>query len=134
MDGRTRDRLESLRRTWGERSLEDVVVRLLDGPPASARALYLARKAEVDAICRKHRVRRLVAFGSRARGDARPDSDLDLAVLLPPKADLFDLVNLKEELEGALGLATNLVTFESLRGPIKRAIEREGVELVHRAR
>lgn len=34
----------------------------------------------------RHGVRKLVAFGSRARGDARPDSDLDLAAAFPKRA------------------------------------------------
>jgi len=40
-----------------------------------------------------NRVGRVVLFGSRARGDARPDSDCDVAVLLKDLADRWDEVD-----------------------------------------
>ena len=39
------------------------------------------------------RVERVVLFGSRARGDARPDSDYDVAVFLNDLADRWDEVD-----------------------------------------
>ena len=44
--------------------------------------------AELEAVTAalaavEHRTKRLVLFGSRARGDARPDSDVDLLVVMP---------------------------------------------------
>jgi predicted nucleotidyltransferase len=39
------------------------------------------------------RVERVVLFGSRARGDARPDSDYDVAVFLKDLADRWDEVD-----------------------------------------
>jgi uncharacterized protein len=40
-----------------------------------------------------NRVERVVLFGSRARGDARPDSDYDVAVFLKDLADRWDEVD-----------------------------------------
>lgn len=37
----------------------------------------------VDRIVREFKPERIVLFGSLARGEARPDSDLDLLVVLP---------------------------------------------------
>lgn len=44
-------------------------------------------------------------FGSVARGDAGPDSDVDLAIAFVPdaKPSAFDLVHIKDDLEAALG-------------------------------
>jgi uncharacterized protein len=39
-------------------------------------------------------VSKLSIFGSRARGDARPDSDLDVLVEVDPQATTFSLLNL----------------------------------------
>lgn len=52
-------------------------------------------------------------FGSRVKGVAGPDSDLDLLVDLAPGRDL-DLIEMKQELEAATGLSVGLVTGKSL--------------------
>ncbi|MEO5735710.1 MAG: nucleotidyltransferase domain-containing protein [Rubrivivax sp.] len=39
---------------------------------------------EIERICRKHGIRRLSLFGSRLKGQERPDSDLDLLVEFEP--------------------------------------------------
>ncbi|MCB2218454.1 MAG: nucleotidyltransferase domain-containing protein [Desulfobulbaceae bacterium] len=49
-------------------------------------------------------------FGSRAKGIAAPDSDLDLLVDLASGRDLFDLLEMKPELEAATGLRVDPVT------------------------
>lgn len=54
---------------------------------------------ELRRILKKHGVVSASVFGSRARGDARPDSDLDLLVTLAPERSLFDLGGLQFELE-----------------------------------
>lgn len=130
LDAATRDRLLALKATWGERSLEAVIERLLRGAPVGAKALYDAHRAQVDAVLRRHRVKKLVAFGSRARGDARPDSDLDLVATLPPGSTLLDVVRLKDDLEAAFGLEVNLVTPRGMGARLKRHVEEDGVALV----
>src|SRR3990172_2957020 len=60
-------------------------------------------------------VRRLALFGSVARGEARPDSDVDLLVQFSPGAKSFDrFLALSELLETLLGRRVELVTTESL--------------------
>ena len=49
-------------------------------------------RAAVDRVY-GNRVERVVLFGSRARGDARPDSDCDVAVFLKDLADRWDEVD-----------------------------------------
>lgn len=48
----------------------------------------------LEELCRRHRVRELSVFGSAARGEMRPDSDIDLLVEFLPdaEADLIDLL------------------------------------------
>ena len=51
-------------------------------PPAVARGLDAAALRQgLERLVADPEVRAVVAFGSRARGDGRPDSDLDLAVI-----------------------------------------------------
>lgn len=64
----------------------------------------------LDALCRQHRISRLELFGSRARGDARPDSDVDLLVTFEegytPGLEYFGLA---DELEVVFGRPVDLV-------------------------
>jgi uncharacterized protein len=55
-------------------------------------------------FCEKHHIRRLEIFGSAARGQARPGSDVDLLVTLdgsPPAAELLEMAGEAEEIIGA---------------------------------
>ena len=45
-------------------------------------------RAKIAELCKKHRVRELSLFGSRSRGDNRPDSDFDLLVDFLPDAGI----------------------------------------------
>jgi hypothetical protein len=71
-------------------------------------------KAKVLPVLKEYRVTRASLFGSAARGDDRPDSDIDLLVEMPPDASLLDLAGLKLELEQILGRSVDVVTFRSL--------------------
>lgn len=49
-------------------------------------------------------------FGSTARGDDRPGSDLDIMARFPPGFDLFDLMQVEVELETLLGIGVDVVS------------------------
>jgi predicted nucleotidyltransferase len=71
------------------------------------------RRAEHD--IRKLGVRRIALFGSLARGEAKPDSDVDLLVEFEPGGKSFDrFLALSELLEHLLGRRVDLVTTEAL--------------------
>ena len=55
-------------------------------------------------------------FGSVARGEERPGSDLDLAVELAPGKDLFDMAGLAGILEELMGCRVDLASRTRLRG------------------
>jgi predicted nucleotidyltransferase len=83
------------------------------------------------------RVERIVLFGSRARGDARPDSDYDVAVFLRDMSDRFQeldrLAHLSTDLIDVTGEVVNAMAYGAgaynERTPLMREIRLEGVDL-----
>lgn len=61
-------------------------------------------------ILKKHDASRIGIFGSRARGDERPDSDLDVLVDFRQTKGLLSLVGIEQELSDALGIKVDLLT------------------------
>ena len=80
----------------------------------------------VRAACEGGNVARVDLFGSVARGEAKPGSDVDLLVEFLPDSNtgLFEMGALKEDLEERLGCRVDLVSrraVERSRNPIRRA-------------
>jgi len=74
-------------------------------------------------ICRKYGVKKLSLFGSAARGELRPDSDVDLMIEFKPssKTSSFDMVDMQEQLSPLFGRrAIQLTSPEILRNPYRR--------------
>jgi predicted nucleotidyltransferase len=90
-------------------------------------------QASLRGLCRSHHVRRLAVFGSVARGDARPDSDIDLLVDYDPaqRVTYFDLVDLSDRLGALFGdhRPVDLVTEQALHPLIRKHVRRELVVL-----
>lgn len=80
------------------------------------------KTGEIRRLARTHGVRRLRVFGSRARGEARPASDLDLLVELAPDRDLLDLAAFKLDLEEFLGHPVDVLTEAALSPYLRAAV------------
>jgi predicted nucleotidyltransferase len=72
---------------------------------APAGGLPAVPKLRLARICRRYGVRSLSLFGSAARGELRPDSDVDLLVEFKPgsRTSLFDLARMQEDLSPLFG-------------------------------
>jgi len=64
-------------------------------------------------FCRQHGITRLEIFGSVARGDATPGSDVDLIATFPEHPGLA-IVTIEEECGKLLGVPVHLLTVESV--------------------
>ena len=88
-------------------------------------------KQTAEPICRRHRVRRLDLFGSRARGDAKANSDIDLCVLLedlPPAEYSKHFFGLLHELEDAFHTTVDLLTDGSIRkASVRNSLQSDGI-------
>ncbi|MGL5867233.1 MAG: nucleotidyltransferase domain-containing protein [Dermatophilaceae bacterium] len=80
-------------------------------------------------IAANYGYRRLAAFGSVARGQARQDSDIDLLVESPPGTSSFDFIRFKRVIEQALGREVDMVDYGGLKPGIDDDIRREAVLL-----
>ncbi|MCC7078483.1 MAG: nucleotidyltransferase family protein [Acidimicrobiia bacterium] len=77
----------------------------------------------VSAICRRFGVARLDVFGSAARGELGPDSDVDLLYELEPGARLgWYIEDLADELSDAMGRRVDLVSRAALHERIRDAV------------
>ena len=77
-------------------------------------ALLVERSSQVRAIVARHSGNSVAVFGSVARGDEGPHSDIDLLVEFGPGASLFDQVWMKDELEELLGCSVDVVSTGAL--------------------
>ena len=68
-------------------------------------------------------------FGSVARDQATPGSDVDLLVDLPAGASLFDRVELKSALEDLLLTRVDLIRRRNLKPELKATVEAEAIPL-----
>ena len=93
------------------------------------RKLVDERRDEIKAIVARHRGRSVAVFGSVARGDDGPQSDLDFLVEFEPGVRPFELLALGADLEEALGVRVDVGTPSSLRPRIRDEVLAEAVPL-----
>ena len=76
----------------------------------SQRMEYLRANSDaIKAIAARHKARSISVFGSVARGEDSPESDIDFLVDCDPAASLFDLVHMRLELIEFLRVEVDLV-------------------------
>jgi predicted nucleotidyltransferase len=83
-----------------------------------------------DVLSRGPRLRLAILFGSRARGTARPDSDVDVAVRPAQPLSLAEELELGAALERAAGAPVDLVILDEAPAGLRWRIARDGVVLM----
>lgn len=79
-------------------------------------------RKKIAEFCKRWSITEFSVFGSALREDFRPDSDIDVLVSIDPKAHigLFEIIDMKLELEKMFQRSVDLVEKEGLRNPYRR--------------
>ncbi len=87
-------------------------------------------RAALDRICERWRIVEFAVFGSAARGELQPDSDVDVMVTFSAEVhwSLMDLVDLQSKLETLFGRPVDLVETGAIRNPFRRRAILESLE------
>ncbi|MEB3150191.1 MAG: nucleotidyltransferase family protein [Sphaerospermopsis sp.] len=91
--------------------------------------LLLPFREEILQIANKYGAYNLRIFGSVARGEATPDSDVDFLVELEPHRSLFDYIALNQDLAALLGRKVDIAEPENLHDLIRDKVLSEAVPL-----
>jgi uncharacterized protein len=98
--------------------------------PGTARGQAVQRhRRHLREAAARHGASNLRLFGSTARGEDRPDSDIDLLVHLDRPVGLIGLARLRRELEEILGAPVDLVPDDGLKPDVRASVERDAVTL-----
>ena len=93
------------------------------------RQAIIARLRENEAALRAHGVAHAALFGSRARGDARPDSDTDIVIEIDPEAPvgIYEYVRIKEYIANLFDGKVDVVDREGLKPYVRPAATSDAI-------
>ncbi len=87
------------------------------------------KRPQILQIAADHGARNVRVFGSLARGEARPDSDVDILITLEAGRSLLDVIGLKQDLEDLLGCKVDVVTEAAVSPYLRERVLKEAVVL-----
>jgi predicted nucleotidyltransferase len=87
--------------------------------------LLVKHRDTIQQIAKKHGVVRLRVFGSVARGDTTPNSDVDFLVETGPNTSAWFPAGLVLDLESLLGQRVEIVTERALRPELRESVLRD---------
>ena len=88
-----------------------------------------AKRDEMYAIARRHKAEKLWVFGSCARREERPDSDVDLLVRFGEGASLLDMVHIRDGARNLFSREVDVVSDRGLSPYIGKHIQQEAVPI-----
>jgi len=92
-------------------------------------AILREKRDEILRVAASHGASNVRVFGSRARGEGKPGSDLDILVTLEEHASLLDIVAIKQDLEDLLACKVDVVTEDAISPYIREEVVRQAVAL-----
>ena len=102
----------------------------------SAAIEAIAPREKIVEFCGRWRIAEFALFGSAARGDLGPDSDVDVLVTFEPDApwSLLELVEMQDELKDIFSRDVDLIEEDALKNPYRRRSILRDKEVIYAAR
>ncbi|MEX8548025.1 MAG: nucleotidyltransferase family protein [Mucilaginibacter sp.] len=91
--------------------------------------LSVTKQNQILEITSKFNPKLVGIFGSFARGENQPDSDLDILIDFEQDLNLLEIIGLEQDLTEVLGIEVDLITLRSLNPELKKYIEKDLVLL-----
>jgi hypothetical protein len=88
-----------------------------------------SRREEIVGIAQRHGATNVRVFGSRARGEARLNSDFDILVTVGEHTSLLDLIAIKQDLEDLLSATVHVVTEDAISPYIREEVLKQAIAL-----
>ena len=98
-----------------------------ESPERRIRSVLAEQRKTILALAEKHHAGNVRVFGSAARGDAEPGSDVDFLVEMEPGWTPFDLTRLQRALRDLLDCSVDVVREEALSPRAREQVLREAV-------
>jgi uncharacterized protein len=91
--------------------------------------LRRTKREEIIRVATKHGASNIRIFGSLARGESSPASDIDILVDLEPNRSLMDLGGLLMDLQSLLHVRVDVATERMLRPKVREKALRDAIPL-----
>ena len=87
-------------------------------------------KEKITPILQRYGITKAAIFGSLAKGEVKPDRDVDILVEIKSDISLLDFIGIRIELEEALKMKVDLVEYETIKPFIREKILSEQVAIL----
>jgi len=87
------------------------------------------RRKDVARLAERNKISKVLVFGSCARKEERPDSDIDFLVDFKPNASLFDHVHMRDDLSDLFGVKVDVVSSKGLDPFVASYLMKDAVEI-----
>ena len=88
-------------------------------------AMLRQSRERLQSAARRYGVRDVRVFGSIARGEETPESDVDLLVELDPERTLLDLIGFQQEAEEILRVDVDVAALRFMKNRVRNRAQRE---------